>query len=340
MNDETELEPGPATQTVHYQSGSPLDGYTGGFFPKAKDFNVSGGSFTSVSHIYQAAPSVPMDFRVIPLGDLDLLHKIDRPGSKVVRRSRLGRASTRRVYAARIPGLQSKVTAAVYEGHGSEKEWRKEIMRHANLRHPNLVQLYGVVKTQSLHAAVFHHDLIPYDELKAKFYNSHLLAGYFWAFLHMAFVDVNEYMLAVLCKSLNWYECTVWIRPSTGRPTIALTPPESDDFWRFISDTGFQPANTSLLEPPADTDIFGSMSLEDYHSNCCLYLGRWKYFQFPRNVSMNRGSVRHICSARYEDSLEIAFNPEDWDYNGGWYPYPKASIIQDVWNPFVFLPHM
>lgn len=69
--------------------------YNGSFFPNGKHFVVSGGNF-SVTHIHHAGPGHPPggaqhslvekpcyqssdNFRVIPLGDLNLLHTIEYP---------------------------------------------------------------------------------------------------------------------------------------------------------------------------------------------------------------------------------------------------------------------
>ncbi|KAJ6518118.1 hypothetical protein C8R47DRAFT_6850 [Mycena vitilis] len=163
--DDPQPEPESNTQTTLDEDASSRDGHTSGLFSRSKQFRVSGGTFTNVTNIQRIAPSNPPDFRVIPLGDLNLLHEIDR-GCAVVRGSRRGRASVKRIYTAHIPALQSRMTAAVYQGDGAEEEWREEILRYSNLRHPYLVQLYGVVKTRNLHAAIFHDDLAPVDELK------------------------------------------------------------------------------------------------------------------------------------------------------------------------------
>jgi hypothetical protein len=61
------------------------------------------------------------DFRVIPLGDLNLVHRIGSgDGPRLVGR-RQGRASQRRMYTARIHGFPSSMTVVVYQGHSAEE---------------------------------------------------------------------------------------------------------------------------------------------------------------------------------------------------------------------------
>ncbi|KAJ6532499.1 hypothetical protein B0H19DRAFT_1241869, partial [Mycena capillaripes] len=57
---------------------------TSAFFSNSKHIVVMGGNFTNINH---AAPSSPPGFRVIPLGDLNLLHEMKpSSGSAVVSR--------------------------------------------------------------------------------------------------------------------------------------------------------------------------------------------------------------------------------------------------------------
>ena len=63
------------------------------------------------------------DFRMIPLGDIDLQHEIrlnKLEGSAVVGRRR-ERASVRRVYSARIDGRNALTAVAMYQGPGAEE---------------------------------------------------------------------------------------------------------------------------------------------------------------------------------------------------------------------------
>jgi hypothetical protein len=107
---------------------------------------VAGETFNNVRNNYTSAPTMPSgislfliifspcpatrltdymhtDFRMIPLGDIDLQHEIrlnKLEGLAVVDRQREG-ASVRRVYSARIDGRNAPTTVAMYEGPGAEE---------------------------------------------------------------------------------------------------------------------------------------------------------------------------------------------------------------------------
>ncbi|KAJ7509618.1 hypothetical protein B0H11DRAFT_1253520 [Mycena galericulata] len=108
------------------ESGSNATQYAGAFFPHAQHLNISGGTFTS--HVTRVAPTIPRDFRMIALGDLDLLHEI-RPAdrSSVVARKRSGG----KLYHVRLDGRISTMTAAVYHEREGEEEWRRELQTYS-----------------------------------------------------------------------------------------------------------------------------------------------------------------------------------------------------------------
>jgi hypothetical protein len=112
--------------------------YAGAFFPKAKQFIVTGGKFKSITHIHQAAPSAPpgrlgihllnqetypgwKDFPIIPLGHVNLLHRIAVNSGSAVLHHGHGRTSVRRMYSAEIQGCKSKMAVALYQGDGAEE---------------------------------------------------------------------------------------------------------------------------------------------------------------------------------------------------------------------------
>ncbi|KAJ7111708.1 hypothetical protein C8R44DRAFT_252320 [Mycena epipterygia] len=141
------------------------------FFPNSQNFVVCGGQFTSiVTHTHNGDVDVSSDFRMIPLGDLDLLNEIGlnyvsgvvsrQPGRSSVTRTRIGcdRPLSRRRYSARVNGRQSDMTVAVYQGQNAEEEWRRDISKYSGVRHPKFLQVYGVSESYSLYATVFHDD--------------------------------------------------------------------------------------------------------------------------------------------------------------------------------------
>ncbi|KAJ6543016.1 hypothetical protein B0H19DRAFT_1268193 [Mycena capillaripes] len=325
MDIEGRFEPEFTTQTNPDEHGlnsnqQVAEVHSGAFFPTAKDFVVAGGNFKSVMNINQSPPSTPTDFRMIPLGDLDLRHEIQlKAGSAVVRRRHA--ACVRRVYTARIAGLPSPMTAAVFQGEGAEEQWRAEISQYSDLRHPNLVQLYGIANTRGLHVAVFHDDLIPWAEMREKYRSSHFSTVYLW---QEQFRDVNEYY---------WSEYIVWIRPSTGQICIELMPPELDYLQLSPVESRVRPFDTSLFKVPENSQIIASISLQTYYHICYLLLAQAHVLPISTNVSVKLGSIRHFPSPEYEHSFEIAIAPSHVVNDRGW--STEDLNIDDQWNPWV-----
>ncbi|KAJ6534559.1 hypothetical protein B0H10DRAFT_2145775, partial [Mycena sp. CBHHK59/15] len=176
---------------------------TGAFFPHAQNFVIIGGQFKSISNVHQASPSITSDFRIIRLGDLDIRKEIQLDSKSGAMRRRHGRASVRRVYSARIPDYNSSMTVAVYQGESADEEWRQDILQYAWLRHPNLVQLYGISSSSGIRAAIFHDELIPYHHLMVKHRESPLWIVHFWYFLvclQQEFMDAQDYIFSVSAK--------------------------------------------------------------------------------------------------------------------------------------------
>ncbi|KAJ7237884.1 hypothetical protein B0H12DRAFT_101700 [Mycena haematopus] len=86
----------------------------------------------------------------------------------------------RRVYAAIIEGRTSDMTVTMYQDDTAEEEWRQGVSQLSSLRHPNIVQLYGVASSSGIHAAVYHGDLIPFQHFLDRYRHSHLLTLDVW----------------------------------------------------------------------------------------------------------------------------------------------------------------
>ncbi|KAJ7168933.1 hypothetical protein C8R46DRAFT_1092894 [Mycena filopes] len=152
----------------------------GGMFAGSQNFVVAGGTFTNLTTNYVTAPAVPTDLRMIPLGDIDLQQQlVVESGSGVIGRT-WERRYVRRVYSAKLRGRQSNVTVAMYQGDGAEEDWREDIERYMNLRHPNIVQVCGGARHGNIHATVFHGDLVPLKQYMAR--RSPIMTVYLYAY--------------------------------------------------------------------------------------------------------------------------------------------------------------
>ncbi|KAJ7147410.1 hypothetical protein C8R43DRAFT_530072 [Mycena crocata] len=123
-----------------------------------------------------------IDFRMIPLGDIDLQHEIRLGnGTGVVGRRSRG-TCVRRMYSAKIHGKMSNMTVALYLGDKAEGTWGQDTSRVSELRHPNLVQIYGAARASRMYATIFHDDLVPYQRYLDLYRHSSILTIYIWAF--------------------------------------------------------------------------------------------------------------------------------------------------------------
>ncbi|KAJ6549770.1 hypothetical protein B0H19DRAFT_1264681 [Mycena capillaripes] len=326
MDEYRPAEPHIANELTDGKHGSPPAQYTSAFFSHSKRFTVTGGNFTM---IHQPAPKYPPNFRVIPMGDLDLLYEIRHKAGSTVARRRT-RSSGRKVYATRIYGSNACMTAVVYQGDAAEEQWRKELARYSELRHPNLLQIYGISSTGRVHAAIFHDDLVPYNDLLEEYNQSHFSTVFFWACLDAQLHDAKQYISSVCGIEPHWSDYTSWIRPSKGVLSIELTPPEAWITALVIPRGDVRPFPTSLLTLPPTSEIIASIPLIHYHNICYWHLYRVRSFTIPPNMPIKLGSVRHFSGGTYESSIEVAFSPDFRMIDDGW--LTEDPNIQDYWK--------
>ncbi|KAF7378115.1 hypothetical protein MSAN_00235800 [Mycena sanguinolenta] len=153
-------------------------GYPGSFFPNSRHFVVAGGTFTS-NIITNTAPS---DFLRVPLGSIDLHAEIRLDATRGVVRRKHVRGSVRHMYSARVVGHNEPMTVAVYEGDNAEREWKRDLLRYSNLRHPHIFQIYAIASSSGIHASIFHGDLIPFEQFLESFPHSVILQAYVRAY--------------------------------------------------------------------------------------------------------------------------------------------------------------
>ncbi|KAJ7094128.1 hypothetical protein C8R44DRAFT_989790 [Mycena epipterygia] len=172
--------------------------FSRGFITNSRDFTIAGGQFTNVRN---CAPTIPADFRTIPLGDLDLRHEICLDG--MVAKRKLGLPIARRIYSARVERKQSDMTVAVYQGANAEETWKRGLANYSGLRHPHIAQLYGAVNSGGLYALIFHDDLVPRDQFLEEYQQSVISTVYLYAQFNTELASALEYFQSLSGESYS-----------------------------------------------------------------------------------------------------------------------------------------
>ncbi|KAJ7493524.1 hypothetical protein FB451DRAFT_1214727 [Mycena latifolia] len=183
---ENEFVPTSSTQQTQAEI------YPGAFFPRSHNFVVSGSSFTTI-HNHPVVSSAPSDFRTIPLGDLDLQNEIDGPGMVSRRQASNGRT----IYSVRVWQGPPRATAVLYTGHDAQQNWEREVAAYSRIRHPNFLQLYGLVNACGIYATVFHDDVMPLAELFSSYAASPITTAYLHWYIYREFWDAGAYFQGI-----------------------------------------------------------------------------------------------------------------------------------------------
>ncbi|KAF7377049.1 hypothetical protein MSAN_00123000 [Mycena sanguinolenta] len=167
--------------------------HASGMFSHSRNFTVTGRNLTNITNHY-AAPCLPADFRMIPMGDIDLRHQIRMDKCTDVAYSQHPRACVRRVHSAkaRIDGRTKRVTVALYQGNDAEEEWHQDITKHMSLRHPNIIQICGAASSNGIHATLFNDDLIPLSHFLDLHRESHFTTIYIYRCCNSDFAVRNS----------------------------------------------------------------------------------------------------------------------------------------------------
>ncbi|KAF8214555.1 hypothetical protein K438DRAFT_1955603 [Mycena galopus ATCC 62051] len=141
--------------TVNCEATSVSSSNGGAIFSGSRHFTVAGGTFSSITNHYLAPPAVHPDFRMISLGDIDLQYEIRLDKNTGIVEHSHEKLRVRRVYSAKVEGRESTMTVAMYQGHGAEDEWKKDMMTYKSVRHPNLFQMWGAASAGHIYATLF-----------------------------------------------------------------------------------------------------------------------------------------------------------------------------------------
>ncbi|KAF7330734.1 hypothetical protein MSAN_02446000 [Mycena sanguinolenta] len=289
-------------------------------------------------------------FRTIRLGDLNLVKEFKEmrssPQWSVVGRQ-TPRATVRRVYKAKLEGRESgHITVAMYEGDGAEEEWNQDLANYESIRHPNIMQLYGLVRTKKLYAMVYHDELIPYAQFFRRFQHSPILSTYFIGYCNTEFAEATKYLSVVFRKPQTDY-CYLpgWIQPRTGQLCVDLTQSgaetSSELYWWAVDVLRLE--KVSLDAPDSEDIIISSLSEDQYHELCSQPSIAWvQYFQVstehPVGPEVFWSDSQHGTCVRITEPLQILPEKLHWE-NYGRAPgelLPNSWIRYDFPQMFAF----
>ncbi|KAJ6459474.1 hypothetical protein C8R47DRAFT_1226611 [Mycena vitilis] len=316
----------------------------GSIFPGCQRFTVAGGTFTTVTNNYTRTSDVPSDFRMIPLGDIDLLREIHLNDSEANRPQR-ERACVKRMYSAKVDGRKSRTTVALYQGDGAEEEWRQDIAKYMSCRHPNIIQICGAATSGNIHAALFHSDLVPLSRFTARYQDSPILRVYISGCLNTQFHDVWTYILDTLpdLASRDMY-LTYWFRASAGLLSVDFASSDNnpDESVSFLHAPRPSFGTILSLNSPGDVEVrvIDSLTLGMYHQLCCV-LSRHRKLSYSGQSILNLGALIFCFpSKELQDVVEFASSSGLSLSPGAVYlfdtrvpiPEHKIKLVRDAWR--------
>ncbi|KAF7334338.1 hypothetical protein MSAN_02378700 [Mycena sanguinolenta] len=327
-----------------------ITGGFGGSGGEGRDQGGDGGTGQGPT-VYFGQPQVrePSAFRTIQLGDINLIKEFKEmrssPRWSVVGRQTPG-ATVRRVYTAKLERRESgHMTVALYEGEGAEEAWNQHLANYGLIRHPNIMQLYGLLSTRTLRGMVFHDELIPYAQFLRRFQHLAILTPYIISYCPIIkvteFEEATIYISNVFSESsMDYEDLPVWIRPSTGQLCLGLAETEeASTELDVVRPRVLRSENISLDAPDSEDILISSLSEAQYHELCSWYpIARFQYFQISTEHPVGPGvfqlDSQHGTCVRITKPLQILPKVEPhshWEHYG-----VRGEPLPNSWMRYEF----
>ncbi|KAK7006294.1 hypothetical protein R3P38DRAFT_3037760 [Favolaschia claudopus] len=227
------------------------------------------------------------NFRKIPWGDVDLQRQlcVGNPSRDPCRAVRI-------LHSAKIDGRD--FTVARYEGTRAQEEWKNDMETYMQIRHQNILQIYGMAQGRNVHAAIFR-DFIPFEDFLDGHQDSPTLTVYIYAYAGHAFFEARNYFESATGRPFAGNLYSALIRLGTGTLCIKLMGRmKAPSAIRYPVLTSYN--LTKPIRPSADplsvtTDrIAKSLTLQQYH-HICSTKQLSEYGHLAPEVAMHLGSI-------------------------------------------------
>ncbi|KAK7006253.1 hypothetical protein R3P38DRAFT_3214303 [Favolaschia claudopus] len=239
-------------------------------------------------------------------GDVDLQSEVYKNYANVSYRN--GQCFSRTIYSAKIDKKKGAMTVAVYKGKSAEEEWNKDLAEYESFRHPNIVQLYGIISSKLMRAIIFHDELVPLKVFLDGYRYSSTLMCYIHAYVCGELYDLQEYFHSAFGYPLSYARSERLIRVSTGH--ICIDPMGYGDDYDWFRKSEIQRMTPmDVLSSATSTRIVGRLlTFAYYHDMCDLYLCNSRSFAVSSTTAIGLGTVKYVAPSD-EDSgnaVEIA----------------------------------
>ncbi|KAK7001917.1 hypothetical protein R3P38DRAFT_3283747 [Favolaschia claudopus] len=217
------------------------------------------------------------------------------------------------------------MTVAIYEGSEKElkDEWDEYIALQTRLRHPNVLQLFGVANSQGLYAAIFHDEHKSFEQMSDAYSVTPTQRIYFRKFWttefeahgpYIAFM-INAPSLTPRSRSTSWFhrsgKLCLEVHSSRHKKLGANIPPSV-----LPNATIHSP---KYLLPPAEVSrMIDFIDLELYH---CRLSGMFE----SRIISL----ARHSSIRPYSIVKHVAGNLQEMAF------LPQIHYDTPIWEPDV-----
>ncbi|KAJ7670175.1 hypothetical protein DFH06DRAFT_1373049 [Mycena polygramma] len=237
------------------------------------------------------------DFRMIPLGDIDLQQEICLANNTGVV-SRRGRSDCR-VYSAKL--RDKDVTVATYQGDGAVEKWRQDLTKHSSLRFCSLSQNWYLY-------------LLKIRQFRAAEHYLHSISQ----------------LTPLPLKSQEPSLCTLWLRRSTGRLSVDLMQPDKPTSLHKYLTAAISEVQGLLLTNPhiMEAAVTDSLTLEDYHKLCYLYLHHSSSCFISAGVATPSHHHVEIASLPWASVAN-----SDWFLSRGEGP-ESGAVLENGWRRF------
>ncbi|KAK7033806.1 hypothetical protein R3P38DRAFT_731970 [Favolaschia claudopus] len=299
-------------EDVHTEMVSPGCTRTSSFFANSHNFTIKGGHFAIHNHVSaeQGVPrGRPKAFREIDWCDIFLEDNLDVVRARV---ASSGRCSVlRNIYSAKIEGQHNPdKTIVIYEGDDAKQTWYQDISKYLRVRHPRVLQLFGLSYSGGMYAAIFHRqNIVPIEPLFEDYSREPITKLYFLAFLHDTFLYHSAELARMLQvqKLTTPDDCSLWL--NTARQLYIELGRRESFFHYGVNYGDLGPAHiqqplsvtsTGLIPAHKFLEIIEDLTLKQFYYNLMPEQSFHFTLENGTSVKIRPGSVIGLCLPQHE----------------------------------------